>query len=128
MFRKLLSLLGLRNLMRLPWELIGAVAGSPVPVLVALGRATDDLVVARVADASFPTPTALGAWLRDTLQQKRLQARQLEEARLITESRELLQQLGRLQQAQGAAARWLAITLVLGVLWIATLVWSLLGR
>jgi exodeoxyribonuclease VII large subunit len=109
-------------------ELIGAVAGSPVPVLVALGHATDDLVVARVADASFPTPTALGAWLRDTLQQKRLQARQLEEARLLTESRELLQQLGKLQQAQGAAARWRAITLVLGVLWIATLVWLLLGR
>jgi hypothetical protein len=40
-------------------ELIGAVAGSPVPVLVALGHATDDLVVGRVADASFPTPTAL---------------------------------------------------------------------
>lgn len=39
-------------------ELIGAVAASPVPVLVALGHASDDLVVARVADAAFPTPTA----------------------------------------------------------------------
>jgi hypothetical protein len=109
-------------------ELIGAVAGSPVPVLVALGHATDDLVVARVADSSFPTPTALGAWLRDTLQHKRLQARQVEEARLLTESKELLQQLGKLQQAQRAAVWWRAIALVLGVLWIATLVWLLLGQ
>jgi exonuclease VII large subunit len=90
---------------------------------VALGHATDDLVVARVADASFPTPTALGAWLRDTLQQKRLQARQLEEARLLTESKELLQQLGKLQQAQGAAAWWRALAVVLAVLWLGTVAW-----
>ncbi|HYT88063.1 MAG TPA: hypothetical protein VEL76_05035 [Gemmataceae bacterium] len=44
----------------------------PLPVLVALGHATDDLVVARVADASFPTPTALGAWLRQTVEAKRV--------------------------------------------------------
>jgi hypothetical protein len=109
-------------------EVIGAVAGSPVPVLVALGHATDDLVVARVADASFPTPTALGAWLRDTLQQKRLQERQAEEARLVTQSQELLAQLGRLHAAQGAAAWWRGLALVFAVLWMATIVWLLLGR
>lgn len=40
-------------------ELIGAVAASPVAVLVALGHVVDDLVVARVADTAFPTPTPL---------------------------------------------------------------------
>ena len=107
-------------------ELIGAVANSPVPVLVALGHATDDLVVARVANGSFPTPTALGAWLRDTLQQKRLQARQAEEAKLVTQSQELLQQLGKIQQMQGAAAWWRALAVVLTVLWAGTVLWWLL--
>ena len=109
-------------------ELIGAVAGSPVPVLVALGHATDDLVVARVADASFPTPTALGAWLREMALAKRVQARQLEEARLLSESKELLAQLGKLQQAQGAAAWWRAVALTLAAMLVAVALWALLGR
>lgn len=50
---------------------IEAVAASPIPVLVALVDASDDQVVACVADASFPTPTALGAWLRDAVERKR---------------------------------------------------------
>src|SRR5262249_26035637 len=45
-------------------ELIEAAASSPVPVVAALGHASDDLVLGRVADASFPTPTAFGSWLR----------------------------------------------------------------
>ena len=101
------------------------VLGSPVPVLVALGHATDDLVVARVAEGAFPTPTALGAWLRDTLQQKRLLARQAEEARLVTQSQELLQQLGKFQRAQGMAAWWRALALILALLWLATVAWLL---
>jgi hypothetical protein len=78
-------------------ELIGAVASSPVPVLVALGHASDDLVLGRVADACFPTPTALGAWLREAGEGKRAHARAVEEARLLSESRELLGQLGQSQ-------------------------------
>jgi hypothetical protein len=78
-------------------ELIAALASSPVPVLVALGHASDELVVGRVADGCFPTPTALGAWLREVVEDKRRQARQTEEARLLTKSKELLVQLGRLQ-------------------------------
>ena len=49
--------------------------------------------VSVIADASFPTPTALGAWLRETALAKRVQARQLEEARLLSASKELLEQL-----------------------------------
>jgi exodeoxyribonuclease VII large subunit len=57
-------------------ELIGAVAAAAVPVAVALGHATDDLVLNRVADVSFPTPTAFGAWLRGVVDEKRDRARQ----------------------------------------------------
>jgi exodeoxyribonuclease VII large subunit len=108
--------------------LIGAVAGSPVPVLVALGHATDDLVVARVADAAFPTPTALGSWLRQMIEQKRVEARQVEEAQLLTESKELLAQLGQVQALRAALARWRAAAVVLAVLGVGVLVWFLLGR
>jgi hypothetical protein len=41
-------------------DLIRAVAASPVPVGAAVGHASDYLVVGRVADAAFPTPTAFG--------------------------------------------------------------------
>jgi hypothetical protein len=64
-------------------ELIGAVAAAAVPVAVALGHATDDLVLNRVADVSFPTPTALGAWLRSVVDEKRDRARQAAEAEAV---------------------------------------------
>src|SRR5262245_9405853 len=89
-------------------ELIGAVASSAVPVLVALGHASDDLVVARVADTSFPTPTALGSFLRQTAEARRLRARQAEEARLLAQSQELLGQLGELGRVRAALAWWRA--------------------
>jgi exodeoxyribonuclease VII large subunit len=108
--------------------LIAAVAGSPVPVLVALGHATDDLVVARVADAAFPTPTALGSWLRQVVEQKRFETRQVEEARLLTASKELLAQLGQVQALRAALARWRAATVALAVLGAGVLVWLLLGK
>jgi hypothetical protein len=65
----------------------------------------------------MPTPTALGAWLRQAAEQQRAQARQVEEARLLTESKGLLEQLGRLPEAQGSAAWWRAVALALGVAW-----------
>jgi exodeoxyribonuclease VII large subunit len=109
-------------------ELIGAVASSLVPVVVALGHASDELVVGRVADACFPTPTALGAWLRDVVEDKRRQARQTEEARLLTESKDLLAQLGRLQALQASLGRWRLLAVVAVVLWVAMLLWLLLQR
>ena len=44
-------------------ELAGAVAGCPVPVLTALGHATDQTVCDMVAHAVFPTPSAAAAAL-----------------------------------------------------------------
>ena len=64
-------------------ELIGAVAGAAVPVAVALGHATDDLVLNRVADVSFPTPTAFGSCLRVVVEEKRDRARQVAEAEAV---------------------------------------------
>jgi hypothetical protein len=108
-------------------ELIAAVASSPVPVLVALGHASDELVVGRVADVCFPTPTALGAWLWDVVEDKLRQARQTEEARLLTESKDLLAQLGRLQALQASLGRWRLLAVVVAILWAATLAWLLAG-
>src|SRR5262245_55509782 len=71
-------------------ELIEAVASSPVPVVAALGHASDDLVLGRVADASFPTPTTFGAWLRACVEEKRARARRLKEAEVLERSEGLL--------------------------------------
>ena len=84
-------------------ELIGAVASSPVPVAVALGHATDDLVLGRVADISFPTPTAFGSWLRSVVEEKRTRQRRVADAELLLHSQTILDQLRRLQSA---ATRW----------------------
>ncbi len=109
-------------------ELIRAVAGSPVPVAVALGHATDDLVLGRVADASFPTPTAFGAWLRSLLEERQARAQEAAQAAVLTQSRDLLEQVKQLQRIQGSLGWWRAAALVLAVLWLLTLLWLVLGR
>jgi exodeoxyribonuclease VII large subunit len=105
--------------------LIGAVASAPVPVLAAVGHATDDLVLARVADASFPTPTALGAWLRETVEQRRLHERRLEEARLLSGVESLVEGVRQLEAAKRATAVWRVVAAVLAVALGAGVVWLL---
>jgi hypothetical protein len=97
--------------------LIQAVVSSSAPVVVATGHAADDLVLGRVADVQLPTPTALGAWLRQAVEQKRVLARQVEEARLLTEAKGILKQLRQLQEAQGSAPWRRAFALAPGVSW-----------
>ena len=109
-------------------ELIGAVASSPVPVVAALGHAPDDLVLGRVADAAFPTPTAFGAWLRACVDEKRARARRLKEAEVLERTDGLLRQLEALQAAAGRLAWWRTAALVLAGLLLAVLLWVLLGR
>jgi exonuclease VII large subunit len=107
-------------------ELIGAVMGSPVPVAVALGHASDDPVLGRVADARFPTPTAFGSWLRNCLEEKRNRAREVAEAEVVSRSQELLDRLARLERMQAALASWRAAAVALGVLLAGTVGWLLL--
>jgi exonuclease VII large subunit len=71
-------------------DLIRAAAASPVPVAVALGHASDDLVVGRVADASFTTPTAFGGWPRSVVEEKRTRHVQAEEGKLLLQSQSLV--------------------------------------
>jgi hypothetical protein len=97
-------------------------------VLVALGLASDELVVGRVADACFPTPTALGAWLREVIENKRRQARQAEEARLVAESKELLTQLGQLPALRAALTRWRLLVGAMAAVWTATAAWLVLNH
>jgi hypothetical protein len=52
---------------------------------------------------------------------------QAEEARLLTESKDLLAQLGRLLALQASVGRWRLLTAVVFIFWAATLVWLLLG-
>jgi hypothetical protein len=77
---------------------------------------------------SFPTPTALGAWLHDVVENKRRQARQTEKARLQTESKELLAQLGQLQALQASVGRWRLLAVVAVILWAVMLAWLLVGQ
>jgi exonuclease VII large subunit len=108
--------------------LIGAVAACPVPVAVALGHATDDLVLGRVADGCFATPTAFGAWLRGCLEEKRTRARAVQEAEVVTHSQELLGQLAKLQGIQTSLAWWRAAAVALLALWGGAIVWYFLSR
>jgi hypothetical protein len=78
-------------------DLISAVASSPVPVAVALRHASDDLVLGRVADASFPTPTAFGAWLRPVIVERGAGHLRAEEAGLLLQSQAILDHLRDLQ-------------------------------
>lgn len=76
--------------------LIEAVASSVTPVAVAVGHETDRLVLARVADAGFATPTAFGAWLRRRLEARRAVVRQDEAARELARARDLLKEVSEL--------------------------------
>jgi hypothetical protein len=58
---------------------------------------------------------------------ERRQARQTEEARLLTESKDLLAQLGRLQALQASVGRWRLLAVIAVILWAATLAWLLVG-
>ncbi len=51
-------------------EVIDAITSAPTAVAVAVGHASDDLILNRVADQGFATPTAFGTWLRRNLEQK----------------------------------------------------------
>jgi exonuclease VII large subunit len=104
-------------------DLIRAVAASPVFVAVALGHASDDLVIGRVADANFPTPTAFGAWLRSAVDEKRARHRQVAEGKLLLQSQSLVDQLKGLQ---ASAARWQLIALVAVAGLAAAVIWHLL--
>jgi hypothetical protein len=63
--------------------------------------------------------------LRATAVQKRLHARQVEEARLLAQSQELLGELGQLQAARLATARWRTAAVALAVLLAGALAWLL---
>jgi len=80
-------------------ELLDAVARSPVPVAVALGHASDRPVLDEVADSSFPTPTAFGAWVKNTLEQRRAHFRQAEEAEAVEGAQGLKARLQALQES-----------------------------
>jgi exodeoxyribonuclease VII large subunit len=79
--------------------LLDAVARSPVPVAVALGHATDKLVLDQVADCSFPTPTALGTWMRATIEQRRAHLREVQEDEALKAAGGLRAQLQALQES-----------------------------
>lgn len=60
--------------------IVGAASRRTLPLVTAIGHARDSTLLDDVADRSFPSPTALGAWLREQLE---LKARGLEDARRL---------------------------------------------
>ncbi len=62
------------------------------------------------------------------IEQKRLQVWQLEEARALAESRELLGRLGQVEELRRALARWRAVAIALVALGAGVALWLLLGR
>ena len=116
------------------WE---AVASCPKPIVVALGHAANTLWVEALADQSFPTPTALGHFLKqaveaverekETAKLTDLLHRAQEEIRAVRVEREQLKErLARLEREPTALAQevarlkhslkvWRAVTFLLAV-------------
>jgi exodeoxyribonuclease VII large subunit len=116
------------------WE---AVASCPKPIVVALGHAANTLWVEALADQSFPTPTALGHFLKqaveaverekETAKLTDLLHRAQEEVRAVRAEREQLKErLARLEREPAALAQevarlkhslkvWRAVTFLLAV-------------
>jgi ferric-dicitrate binding protein FerR (iron transport regulator) len=70
------------------------------------------LVLGTAADASFPTPTAFGAWLRSLLERRRDLEREAALAGEVGRSRDLLGRLDELQKARSSFALWRTRALV----------------
>ena len=98
------------------WE---AVASCPKPIVVALGHAANTLWVEALADQSFPTPTALGHFLKqaveaverekETAKLTDLLHRAQEEVRAVRAEREQLKErLARLERGPTALAQKVA--------------------
>jgi exodeoxyribonuclease VII large subunit len=98
------------------WE---AVASCPKPIVVALGHAANTLWVEALADQSFPTPTALGHFLKqaveaverekETAKLTDLLHRAQEEVRAVRAEREQLKErLARLEREPTALAQEVA--------------------
>jgi len=116
------------------WE---AVASCPKPIVVALGHAVNTLWVETLADQSFPTPTALGHFLKqavevverekETAKLMDLLHRAQEEVRAVRAEREQLKErLAQLEREPTALAQevsrlkqslkvWRAVTFLLAV-------------
>jgi exodeoxyribonuclease VII large subunit len=98
------------------WE---AVASCPKPIVVALGHAANTLWVKALADQSFPTPTALGHFLKqaveaverekETAKLTDLLHKAQEEVRAVRAEREQLKErLARLEREPAALAQEVA--------------------
>ncbi|BCP99209.1 hypothetical protein TthHB5002_c23120 (plasmid) [Thermus thermophilus] len=125
------------------WE---AVASCPKPVVVALGHAANTLWVEGLADAAFPTPTALGHFLKEAVEavEREREAAKLSdllekaqaEARAAQVQRDQLKEaLARLErepallhQEVARLRRGLALWRGAALLALAVAVWLLLAR
>ena len=94
-----------------------------MPVAVALGHATDDLVMGRVADAS--EPTGFEACLRGVLAEQQSRAGRLAEAEVLARSQGLVDRPGRLR---AALAWWRAVALGLALVLAVAVAWYLSRR
>lgn len=83
-------------------ELIQAIVDSPVPAVVAVGHASDVLVLGRVAARAFATPTEFGAWLREALLRKQARAVDAARAKDVEAGRLLVQQIAALTEENRA--------------------------
>jgi exodeoxyribonuclease VII large subunit len=110
--------------------LIEAMYSSVVPTVAALGHSTDNLIVARVADGKFTTPTDFGAWLRKTLHDKKVHEHH---QKLAQDSQQMLQQFNELRaeilKQNQRKTIWQFISIALGVVAVLAIiitVWALI--
>ena len=76
---------------------LAALSERVIPVMTAIGHASDSTLADELADLTFPVPGALGRWLRDQLEAKARRAAEQKRLSLVDLDREYRTVLGKLE-------------------------------
>lgn len=76
---------------------LAALSERVIPVMTAIGHASDSTLADELADLTFPVPGALGRWLRDQLEAKARRAAEQKRLSLVDLDKEYRTVLGKLE-------------------------------
>ncbi|NOS82948.1 MAG: hypothetical protein HOP32_15345, partial [Nitrospira sp.] len=79
---------------------LAALSERVIPVMTAIGHASDSTLADELADLTFPVPVALGRWLRDQLETKARRAAEQKRLSLVDLDKEYRTVLGKLEMLE----------------------------